>query len=129
MHNVLFFANHKTSVRTMVPLGRYFKGHDDLNPILFLLLTDRNRDFNLEEIDYDYVIGNQAPKGKSETPKKSSPISKKTWRVLSPGARNDITYAAWPLPQLIYVRQLRQAFTRAQGSIRPLSSRRAGTSR
>ena len=30
----------KISVRTMVPLGRYFKGHDDLNPILFLLLTD-----------------------------------------------------------------------------------------
>lgn len=98
----------------MVPLGRYFKDHGDLKPILFFLLTDRNRDFDLGEIDYDYVIGNQAPKGKFETPKKSSPISKKTWRVLSLGARNDITYAAWPLTQLIYVRQLRQAFTRAQ---------------
>ena len=54
MNDVMLLANHKTSLRTMVPLGQYFKEHSGLNPVLLLLQSDRMLDVDIRTIGFDW---------------------------------------------------------------------------
>jgi hypothetical protein len=110
MRNVLLFASHKTSVRTMAPLGQYFAGHVDLNPVLVLMLSDRNRDLDVGELGYDHILfykNREITPGLEPNP--GSPTLKRT-RVLSPGLRTFLEYTLWLLTIRQHIKQLSAGF-------------------
>lgn len=110
MNDVMLLANHKTSLRTMVPLGQYFKEHSGLNPVLLLLQSDRMLDVDIRTIGFDWDT--------TADINESSANSKKN--ILGSYYKHIKTFIyrfgsltigfLWPLARYLYIRQLKRDF-------------------